>query len=98
MSGQPISQLNEGIAAFKSELTADTMAAKRVEVGIVNFGPVRVASDFQTADAFVPPSLAAGGDTPLGSAVEHGVDLLRPRTANSPPTRPRPYPPPVLSP
>jgi uncharacterized protein YegL len=79
MAGQPISQLNEGIAAFKQELLADSMATRRVEVAIVSFGPVRIASEFQTADAFQPPALGASGDTPLGSAIEHGLDLLRQR-------------------
>ncbi len=79
MAGQPIAQLNEGIAAFRQELLADTLATRRVEVAIVSFGPVRIESDFKTADAFQPPTLTASGDTPLGAAIETGLDLLRQR-------------------
>src|SRR5580658_6352916 len=62
MRGQPINELNAGIRLFRDELVADSMASKRVEIAIVGFGPVQVLSDFRTADAFDPPTLAATGD------------------------------------
>jgi len=79
MSGAPIAQLNEGLKAFEEELKADSLAAKRVEVGIVTFGPVHVASDFVSAPQFFAPELATSGDTPMGRAIETGVELLRAR-------------------
>lgn len=81
MSGQRIRELNEGIEAFRAELAADEMATKRVEVGIVSFGPVRVASAFETAETFAPPALTAHGDTPMGAAIERGLALIEERKA-----------------
>jgi uncharacterized protein YegL len=40
MQGQPISELNNGLVAFKDELAADALAMRRVELGIITFGPV----------------------------------------------------------
>jgi uncharacterized protein YegL len=79
MRGRPISELNQGIVAFKDELSADALAMKRVEIAIVTFGPVNVVSDFQTPDNFQPTNLSTTGDTPMGAAILHGLDMLRQR-------------------
>lgn len=79
MQGQAITELNAGLTTFKDELAADALAMKRVEVGIVTFGPVQIALPFQGAASFYPPTLIAQGDTPMGSAIKQGLDLIRQR-------------------
>ena len=79
MQGQPIAELNAGLTAFRDELAADALAMKRVEVGIVTFGPVKIALDFQGASSFYPPLLSAQGDTPMGAAIKQGLDMVRQR-------------------
>lgn len=76
MNGEPISALNSGLASFKDAIAADSLALKRVEVGLITFGPVQTHNDFQTVDLFMPPILIASGDTPMGAAIEQGLALL----------------------
>ncbi len=81
MNGAAIAELNEGLNTFKEELLADSLAAKRVEIAIVSFGPVEVVTDFQTAEQFTPPHLSARKDTPMGQAIIQGLELLEQRKA-----------------
>jgi len=79
MSGMPIAQLNEGVRTFRQELLQDPLAAKRVEVAMVSFGPVTVESDFHTVPNFRPRDLEVTGDTPLGAAINTGIDMVNRR-------------------
>jgi uncharacterized protein YegL len=79
MQGRPINELNNGLQIFRDELFADSLAAKRVEVAIVTFGPVKVENDFTGIQYFQAPTLSAASDTPMGAAIERGLELLRQR-------------------
>ena len=79
MAGRAIQELNKGIQTFKEELQQDPLATKRVEVAVITFGPVALASDFHTAGNFHPQPFTANGDTPLGGAIALGTDLLAKR-------------------
>jgi uncharacterized protein YegL len=79
MAGSPIAELNSGLTVLKDELSADPLALKRVELAIVTFGPLKTEMDFQSASTFYPPTLVAQGDTPMGAAILHSLDLLRKR-------------------
>ena len=80
MSGQRISELNEGLVTLKDTLSADSLASKRAEIAIVTFGgTVDVIQDFVTAEHFQPPRLTASGGTPMGQAIVTGLDMLASR-------------------
>jgi uncharacterized protein YegL len=61
------------------ELQNDSLAIKRVEVALLSFGPVRVISEFNTAECFFDPQLEAVGDTPMGEAIRKGIELIKNR-------------------
>jgi len=79
MSGAPIEELNAGLAHLKTEIQADSLAAKRVELAIVTFGPVERRMEFTSAVNFTPPQLSAKGKTPMGAAIETALAMLRER-------------------
>jgi uncharacterized protein YegL len=77
MSGSKIKQLNVGLKQFQEELASDPLAAKRVEIAIISFGPVRVQQDFITADQFRAPLLSVEGGTPMGEAIMEALELIK---------------------
>jgi len=77
MSGRPISELNTGLKQLQKELAGDPLAAKRVEIAVVTFGPVKVLHDFVSAESFQASRLAIQGDTPMGTAILEALELVR---------------------
>lgn len=85
MKGAPIEELNKGVKLFYDSLKEDEVAAYSAEICIVTFGNkeepwVRCVSDFSDLlkQGSVPP-LSAGGQTPMGDAVNLALDLLEKR-------------------
>lgn len=79
MSGIPIQELNQGLQQFWEEVCSDTLAAKRVEVAVVTFGPVKVVQDFAVLTQSQPPTCSAEGVTPIGEAIVKGCGMLQDR-------------------
>ena len=79
MNGRPLDELNAGLTVFKAELAEDALAMKRVEVGIVTFGPVKVETPFTSAATFYPPNLQSQGDTPMGAAITQALNMVEDR-------------------
>jgi uncharacterized protein YegL len=83
MQGPRIDELNKGLVAYRDELLADPLAAKRVEVAIVTFGGrVTRLVEFVSAANFNPPKLAPIGGTPMGEAVNTALDMIEERKAS----------------
>ena len=81
MSGSRIEQLNQGLRVFQQDIRQDELARRRCEIAIITFGygGVQTAQNFVTADEFQAPKLVAGGNTPMGEAIDRGLELLRAR-------------------
>ena len=76
MQGPRLNELNRSLKQLKAELMEDSLAAKRVELAVVTFGPVELNTDWTSVDQYYPEELQATGDTPMGEAIERGLDLL----------------------
>jgi uncharacterized protein YegL len=79
MEGRPLTQLNAGYQTLLTELLEDALAAKRVELAVVTFGPVKLVQDFETPDMIAANDLDVTGDTPMGEAIEFAIDLVKQR-------------------
>lgn len=81
MDGSPISELNDGVKAFYDAINDDDVAKSAADVCIVTFGYNGVVENqgFQSIDGEIAPSFYAGGNTPMGEAVEKALDLLESR-------------------
>ena len=77
MQGEAIDQLNQGLQQFIQEVQSDSIAASRVELAIVTFGPVETIQTFAPITAVTVPTLNAEGTTPLGAALQQAVDLVK---------------------
>ena len=81
MGGMPIDELNEGVRLFYEAIREDETALYSAEVSIVTFGgDAQCIADFASLEVQPnAPMLTANGMTPMGEAVNMGLDLLERR-------------------
>jgi uncharacterized protein YegL len=73
MDGEPIQQLNQGLAVLERELKYDSVAARRVRLLVLKLGgydQAQVVGDWIDAMEFTAPVLQADGTTPTGAAMD----------------------------
>ena len=83
MQGAPIVELQRGLLQFMKELSADELAALRIELALYTVGgtvgqPMSFGMPLDATEA-QRLLLAAGGETPLGVAVRRAVEDVRQR-------------------
>jgi len=72
-----VTLLNDGLKTLEAELKADPIAARCGRVLVISFGgnnDVEVVGEWTDAMDFTPPTLMAGGMTPLGAAMRCALD------------------------
>lgn len=81
MNGKPIEELNEGVRLFYDAIREDETALYSAEISIITFGETaQCIADFSGLEIQPePPILTASGMTPMGEAVNMGLDLLERR-------------------
>jgi uncharacterized protein YegL len=80
MTGEPISELNEGVKQFIQEVKDDDFASNAVDLGIITFGgTVKEIIQLRTIAEVTAPIFYANGDTPMGQAVDNAIRLLEER-------------------
>ena len=80
MDGEPIRELNDGVRMFYDAIREDETALYAAEVCIITFGRngAKCITDFASIELQPDaPVLNAGGMTPMGEAVNLGLDLSR---------------------
>jgi uncharacterized protein YegL len=78
MSGPPIQALNHGLELFCDEIKKDELAQKRAEITVISFGGgARVEIPFTEGRDLQPRNLVAAGDTPMGAALNLGLEQLQ---------------------
>ncbi len=76
MAGQPMEQLNQGLATFHREVMQDYVAAQRLEISVVTFGSdVQVVQEPALVANFDMPRLMASGSTRLVDGVRKAISL-----------------------
>lgn len=82
MRGKPIAELNHGLGIFYQAVQEDEIACAAADICVVTFGDGGVQCKYDFANLFNrpnPPTLQAGGNTPMGDAVNMALDLLEKR-------------------
>lgn len=72
-----INQLNRGLEHFKNEVLEKTHAERRVDISVITFGRrAQVEQEFTQVKNWRPPTLRAGGKTPMADAIEDAIDRV----------------------